>query len=199
MVLLRSRRDQSAAGELSQHLDGDVLAHAEGRKDGFARAVGTDGKDPCVERIVRAPGRHVPAFACDRAACLQEAAERAQGFPLAIAFGAGKPKDLPTTEAKRDALKARAGEILDGQGDPPGRRSAFDGKFLLDRSTDHQPNEIALGKTIVDRVGPLAYAVAKDRHAIGQGQDFRQAMTDVDDRGTAGDNSLHHPAELFDA
>ena len=75
----------------------------------------------------------------------------------------------------------------------------FAGKFLLDGSTNHQGDKIALGQAIIDHVCAATDPVTQDRHAVSESEDFRQAMTYVDDRGAAGHDLLHDPSQLFDA
>ena len=62
------------------------------------------------------------------------------------------------------------------------RPTPADRIFRLDRPTDHQRDEIVFRELLVDLVGALAVAVAKDRDAVGKRQNLRQPVAHIDDR-----------------
>ena len=71
--------------------------------------------------------------------------------------------------------------------------------FSFDRPPDHQRDQISFRQLVVDVVGALPHAVAQNGHPVGERQDFRQAVTDIDDRGAGGDNPADDIGQRFDA
>ena len=125
-------------------------------------------------------------------------ARSASRWPLPSA--PAKPRISPRRTSKARSVKARAAQSL-----RPRARCSVDAVvgsrriFRLDRPADHQRDQIVLRQRLVDLVGALADAVAEDGDAVGERQDLRQPVADIDDRRARGDDPADDAAQLLDA
>ncbi len=71
--------------------------------------------------------------------------------------------------------------------------------FAFDVAPDHAHHEVVLGEIRRDVEGALVDAVAEDRHALGEIEDFGQSVAHIEDAGAAGGEVAHHGGELADA
>ncbi len=107
------------------------------------------------------------------AARFEKAAERAQSLALAVAFGARKSQNLAAMDLQGDVAKARAAEPFGRQDDAFIHEAAAGRIACLERAADHKSDEIVLREVAADFVRSLSYAIAQNRHAIGEREDLR--------------------------
>ena len=103
-------------------------------------------------------------------------------FALAVALGAGEAENLAAVDVEGDVAEARAGKSCDPERDRRrGRCSARCGNSPSIERPTISAIEIVLGESSLDRVGAVADAVAEDGDAIGEVENLRQPVADIDD------------------
>ena len=165
----------------------------------FSRSIGAERKDAGFERRARREARHRPAGAHHLAGGFLKAAKRTHRFALAVALGAGKAEDFAAANIECDFLKPRGAQVSRREHDVGRGCRGPHRIFRLDRPSDHERDQIVFRQRLIDLVGALADAVAKNCDAVGKRQDLRQPVADIDDRHARRHDAPDDLGELFDA
>ena len=114
---LLAARDHACRREVLENLHRDVLAHAQGRIDGFDGPVAAQHHHTRAERALRCRERDAPALAGESAGRVLEAADGAQHLALPVTLGTGETQDLAPVNLEGDVAERIAGKCLNRQAD----------------------------------------------------------------------------------
>ena len=179
--------------ELRQH---HIFTQTELGENRFAGTVGAQIEKTVGERFARRGGAHPFAGATHDPARLFEPDQGTHRLALTIAVGAGEAEDLAALNVETDIVKIAAGEIARAED----RRAAGEAHllriFALNVASDHERDEVLLGQILGHREGTAMDAVAQDRDPVGELENFRQAVADIDHPGAHGGELADDLGEL---
>src|SRR5262249_50643605 len=173
--------EQARRAEPPQRLDRRVGADAEHGEERLLHAVAAEQDDALPERRERRPGVERGAVARRLARGSLDAGEGAQELRLSVALGAREADDLALLDLEVDrpeAVAAEPGHVEQDLRGPAFGLALREGE--LERPADHVRDErLLVHAGGVERA--LLDAVAEDAEAVGDLEDLREPVADVDD------------------